>query len=317
MSSLGPCHRHTAAARACATEGLPIPGRTRHTVTVTTARSELGELLRSWRDRLAPHAVGIDPTATRRTTGLRREEVALAAGVSVDYLVRLEQGRSTHPSAQVVDALARALHLDSAERALLHRTAGLLPPAEQSVQTALPFEVVRLAARLDDHPVAVFDATWQLRTWNSMWSALHGDPESVPTEQRNMVRAVFGSDDRARSWMRPVSMADGLERFATALVADLRIAVGRYPDDRVLRRLVDDMRCENAYFDTLWSSGVAAVHVGDRKTIVHPEVGEITLDCDVLTAPGADLRLVVYSAEAGTADADALSRLRAARVDER
>lgn len=278
---------------------------------VTTASSELGALLRMWRDRLSPIDVGIGATSSRRSPGLRREEVALAAGVSVDYLVRLEQGRATHPSAQVIDSLARALHLDSAEREHLHRTAGLLPLTERPVDTDVTPELARLIARLDDHPIAVFGAEWQLRTWNPMWCALHGDPAAVPTKYRNMIRAVFGSDDRARSWMRPVSMSHGLEHFATALVADLRIATGLYPDNADLRGLVDEMRCANAYFENLWMSGVAALHVTDRKTIMHSHVGEITLDCDVLTAPGSDVRLVVYSAAEHSSDADKLDSLRA------
>ncbi len=274
--------------------------------------SDLGEVLRGWRDRLSPVDAGLPTGPRRRTEGLRREELAQLAGVSVDYLVRLEQGRATTPSAQVTASLARALQLNGAERDHLYRCAGLLPPAPGSIDRHVGPGIARLVGRLADTPVAVFAADWDLLTWNPMWSALQGNPTAIDVTHRNLVRVMFGSDDRGRAAYPPASSTADLEHLATALVADLRIAAVRFPRDAPLLALITELRTQNSYFDVLWRSGTAAEHATDRKTIHHATVGDITLDCDVLTAPGTDLRLVVYTAATGTADADKLDFLRVA-----
>lgn len=269
-------------------------------------------MLRRRRDTLSPADVGLIPGSGRRAHGLRREEVAQLAGLSVDYLVRLEQGRARNPSSQVVAALARSLQLDHDERDHLYRCAGLLPPPDGTIDLHVPPGVGRVVTRLGDTPVGVFSVHWQLLTWNPMWIALHGDPKILTPSQRNLVRAVFGRDDTVRQSSRPYHSTSGLEHFAAALVSDLRSAAVEYPADSTLAELVDELRGENEYFDTLWTSGVAAVHKSDRKTIRHPSVEELTLDCDVLIAPGSDLRVVIYTAAAGSADAEKLEFLRVA-----
>src|ERR1700739_4893276 len=123
---------------------------------------EFGHAVRRWRDRVAPSAVGVPVGGRRRAAGLRREELAGLAGISVDYLTRLEQGRATAPSAQVVEALARALRLTDGERDLLFRLAGHIPPGVDVVSTHLPPSGQRLLDRLANTPVAVYDATWTL-----------------------------------------------------------------------------------------------------------------------------------------------------------
>lgn len=228
----------------------------------------------------------------------------------MDYLVRLEQGRATHPSAQVVDSLARALQLDRIERDHLHRCAGLLPPPDRALDAPITPGIARMLTRLTEYPIAVFGADWQMHSWNPMWVALHGDPETVPPNCRNLIRALFGVDDRARSLFNPVVSSGGGEHFATALVADLRLASSIYPHDARLADLIAEMRSANDYFESLWVSGAVAVLCADRKTVTHPELGDITLDCDVLTSPGSDTRLVVYTAAEGSADADKLGSLR-------
>ena len=115
---------------------------------MAASRSEFGSVLHGWRDRLSPADAGFTPTSGRRAPGLRREELAQLAGVSVDYILRLEQGRATSPSAQVVGALARALQLSQAERDLLYRSAGLLPPQDATINTHVPAGIQRLTARL-------------------------------------------------------------------------------------------------------------------------------------------------------------------------
>ena len=189
--------------------------------------SEFANVLRSWRDRVRPEEVGLPAGAGRRTPGLRREELAALAGVSVDYVVRLEQGRARHPSDQVATALARALQLDDAERDHLFRSAGLLPPTSAVVSRHIPPGVQRLVARLRETPVAVFSASWDLLTWSPLWGRLLGDPEGWPADERNIVVRAFRDARReadkllsdARSKAEEVTRearakADALERDA-------------------------------------------------------------------------------------------------------
>ncbi|MFG2601377.1 helix-turn-helix transcriptional regulator [Streptomyces sp. NPDC048462] len=273
-------------------------------------RSGFATLLRAWRDRLSPADAGFTMTDGRRAPGLRREELAQLAGLSVDYVLRLEQGRAKHPSAQVVGALSRALQLSRAERDQLYRGAGLLPPQDGTVSAHVPPGIQRLAARLGDVPIGVFTADWTLVWWNTTWSALHGDPAVLPAAERNLARALFGNG-AAHASMRPVRSERGEEAFAESIVADLKDAVSRYPGDAQLDRLVQEMREVSDTFARLWATRTAAAqHTTERKTIRHPEVGDILLDCDVLIVPGADLRMVTYTAATGSSDAGKLDLLR-------
>ncbi|GGL29375.1 helix-turn-helix transcriptional regulator [Nocardia jinanensis] len=269
-----------------------------------------GRLLHAWRDRLAPADAGFPAAPGRRAPGLRREELAQLAGLSVDYVLRLEQGRARHPSAQVAGALARALQLSRAERDRLYRSAGLLPPRDETISTQVPPGVARLAARLGDVPIGVFSADWTLVWWNPLWSALFGDPALVPAADRNLARGLFGSG-AARAAVASVRSERGDEVFAASIVADLRDAVARYPADSELDRLVQGLCAQSVDFARLWATGTAAApHVSERKTIRHPEVGDIRVDCDVLLVPGVDLRLVAYTAAAESSDAGKLDLLR-------
>ncbi|MEV4648366.1 helix-turn-helix transcriptional regulator [Saccharopolyspora sp. NPDC049357] len=268
--------------------------------------SEFGELLHGWRDRLSPVDVGFAATSGRRAPGLRREELAQLAGLSVDYVLRLEQGRAKNPSAQVVGSLARALQLSRGERDQLYRSAGLLPPQDGTISAHVPASIQRLAARLGDVPIGVFTADWTLVWWNAMWCALNGDPSAIPVEQRNLARALFGDGPT----LPPVETERGFDVFEASIVADLKDAVSRYPADVRLNRLIRDLRAESEAFAHHWVTESAAQHTSEQKTIHHPEVGEIRLDCDVLLSPGADLRMVTYTAATGTTDAGKLDLLR-------
>ncbi|WP_421107157.1 helix-turn-helix transcriptional regulator [Streptomyces sp. NEAU-S77] len=267
----------------------------------------LGTALRRWRDRLSPIDVGRTARPGRRAAGLRREELAELAGLSVDYVVRLEQGRATNPSAQVVASLARALQLEPEERDYAYRLAGLLPPHEGTISTHVPAGVQRMLARLGEFPVGVFSADWTLLSWTPAWAVLLGDPSGRTHAERNLVRAVFASGPRGlAAW--PVQQDGDTLNFA--LVADLRAALVTYPRDRGLVELVEELCSTSAEFARLWDEGAVGPHVSARKTIVHPQVGEVTCDCDVLTVPGSDIRLVVYTVAAGSADAEKLEFLR-------
>jgi transcriptional regulator with XRE-family HTH domain len=271
------------------------------------AATGFGQLMRGWRDRLSPADAGFVVTADRRAPGLRREELALLAGLSVDYVLRLEQGRSKNPSAQVVGALARALQLSRAERDQLYRAAGLLPPQDGTVSTHVPPGIQRLAARLGDVPIAVYAADWTLVWWNTMWCALLGDPSEVPAAERNLARALFGA---TRLELPTIEPERGVAAFTASIVADLKDAVSRYPADTRLGRLVEELRDASDTFTHLWTTATASQHVSEQKIVHHTEVGALLLDCDVLIVPGADLRMVTYTAAAGSSDAGKLDLLR-------
>ncbi len=271
---------------------------------VGMATAEFGRAVRRWRDRIPPGTAGLPAGGHRRAAGLRREELALLAGISVDYVTRLEQGRAAHPSTQVVEALARALRLSEPERAHLFRLAGLAPPGPETVPTHLTPGVQRLLDRLTGTPVAVYDATWTLLVANPPYAALMGDPSGWRGHQRNGVwRHFLGPGTRARH------TPESRRAFESALVGDLRAAAARYPSDRALRRLVAELRADSDRFAELWDSGAVGHHDAARKTIDHPHVGAVTLDCDVLTVAGSDLRIMLYTAEPGTEDAERLALL--------
>ncbi|MFE3137933.1 helix-turn-helix transcriptional regulator [Streptomyces scopuliridis] len=268
------------------------------------ATAEFGKAVRRWRDRVSPETAGLPAGGHRRAPGLRREELALLAGISVDYVTRLEQGRAAHPSAQVVEALARALRLSGTERAHLFRLAGLAPPGPDTVPAYIPPSVQRMLDRLAGTPVAVFDASWTLLLANPPYAALMGDPSGWRGNQRNAVwRNLLGPGTRVRH------TPEARRGFEAALVADLRAAAGRYPADQRLRRLVEELRADSDRFAELWESGAVGHHEAARKTVDHPRVSPLTLDCDVLTVAGSDLRIVIYTAEPGTEDAERLALL--------
>ncbi|MFJ4834823.1 helix-turn-helix transcriptional regulator [Streptomyces sp. NPDC088747] len=274
----------------------------------TKERAGLGATIRAWRERLSPPAEGPPSGRPRRATGLRREELAERAGLSVDYIVRLEQGRATAPSAQVVASLARALRLTDAERDHLYRMAGLVPPNGEPIPDHLPPGVHRVLSRLGDVAVAVFAADWQLIWWNPGWAALLGDPSVKAPELRNFARERFpvGSDDvRIAAW--PVSVRNSADSDL-AVVSDLRRATGRFPHDARLAELIRELTEGSPAFARLWASGGVGAHREDRKTVEHPTAGPVEVDCDVLTDGDSDLKIVILSALPGSDDEARLRR---------
>ena len=265
---------------------------------------EFGLAVRRWRDRVAPEAVGVPVGGRRRAAGLRREELAGLAGISVDYLTRLEQGRATSPSSQVVEALARALRLSDTERELLFRLAGQAVPGRDVVPTRITPSVQRLLDRLSHTPVAVRDAACNLIVANQPYDALMGATTNWRGLERNGVwRNLTGLGNRT------VHTPEEQARFESLLVADLRMTAARYPGDRELKRLIAELTAHSPRFVELWESGeVGSPQEQSRHKIVdHPDVGLITLDCDALIVAGDDLRITVYTAEPGTADAERLA----------
>jgi len=222
----------------------------------------------------------------------------------VDYLTRLEQGRATSPSSQVVEALSRALRLSDLEREHLFRLAGRTPPGLDVVSARVTPSVQRLLDRLANTPVAVYDATWTLIVANAPYEALMGDTSTWRGIERNSVwRHVVGPGTRA------VHTAQEQADFNAGLVADLRLTTTRYPADRRLRDLVNELSARSPRFVELWESAEIAPQQ-DRsrhKIIGHPAVGRITLDCDTLVVAGDDLRITVYTADPGSDDAERLA----------
>lgn len=262
--------------------------------------TELGSALRAWRDRVSPASAGISTVGRRRARGLRREEVAHLAGVSADYLVRLEQGRAQNPSASVVQALARALRLDDTERDHLFHLAGHAAPTTGAIDTHVTPSVLRLVDRLGNTPVTVIDAAWNTVLQNQAADAVFGP---VPPSGRERNRAW-------RTFMTPFD-ASNLEPQTRSMVerdivADLHVTVQLYPDDASVASLVADLRRDSARFAELWETTPPRMRGSQRKVLDHPVAGRMTIDCDVLEVRGSDLQIVVFSAEPGTPDADAL-----------
>ncbi|MEU8238151.1 helix-turn-helix transcriptional regulator [Actinoplanes missouriensis] len=265
---------------------------------------EMARCLRAWRDRLTPASAGLPSGALRRAPGLRREEVAHLAGLSVDYLARLEQGRAGNPSPSVLESLGRALRLSDDENAHLFQLAGHANPRSAGVNRHLTPGVQRMLDRLGDVPVMVLDAAWQLVALNPLCAALLGDLNGESGRRRNLLwRHFTGVASRV------VSTPETDAAFEAAAVADLRAAAGRHRHDRNLRALIAELRRSSPRFAELWQRGAVARHASTRKTIRHPQVGQLTLDCDVLTVEGSDLRIVIYTADPGSPDARTLTLL--------
>ncbi|MFI7467152.1 helix-turn-helix transcriptional regulator [Nonomuraea sp. NPDC049646] len=163
--------------------------------------------------------MGLPGGGRRRTPGLRRQEVAQLAGMSIDYYIRLEQGRGPHPSRQVLGALGRALMLDQDERAHLFRLAGQVLETPR-IREDVPAGILHLLAFLEDVPAYVLDARYDLRAWNPLANMLMGDLDSLPPDGRNVIRWVFRSPGIAEH----LSDEEKKSRFARASVADLRVA---------------------------------------------------------------------------------------------
>jgi transcriptional regulator with XRE-family HTH domain len=266
---------------------------------------EFAAVLRSWRGRVRPADVGLPAGSGRRTAGLRREELAALSGVSVDYLVRLEQGRARNPSEAMLRSLALALRLTESERDHLYRVAGAAVPSAGVVPQHVSPGVQRIVDRLGDVPLAVFTATHDILLWNPLWAAINGDPSVLTGIQQNLVWRFFTQGHEGTEFD-----ARHEEEFASDLAADLRAAVGRYPRDTALAHLVVRLRAESPEFERRWAEARIAEHRSSRKTVTGTPVGPITIDCDVLTAPGTDLRIVVYTVAPASEDEARLDLLR-------
>ncbi len=223
------------------------------------------------------------------------------AGVSPDYVKRLEQDRA-HPSGDVVRALARALRVTTEEHDLMARLAGHASAPGGQVPRHITPSVQRLADRLADVPLAVYDVTWTMLAANRSWAALFGDPDAPKGRARNLVWQHFTGAGS------PVRQEDP-ELHERSLVADLGDAVLRYPGDAELVAMIGALRATSDRFAELWDQPAVSRHGGKRKSVANAVVGDLVLDCDVLTVHDAELRLVVLTAAPNTPDADKLAVL--------
>jgi transcriptional regulator with XRE-family HTH domain len=270
--------------------------------------TSLGATLRTWRERLSAEQAGLFTGPLRRAVGLRREELAQLAGVSVDYVVRLEQGRAMAPSPEVVGSLARVLRLSRTERDHFYTLAGLSSPGDRRISDRLTPGVQRLITRLGDVAVAVFAADWRMLQWSPAFAALLGDPAKVAPEDRNFVLHRFPDpESRARVTQWPIRLDRQLESDR-ALVADVRRASARYPDDPRIAELLRRVML-NQTFAQLWRDGAVGEHLADHKVIEHPVAGDIEVDCDVMHTGEDDLKLVVLTTAPGSDAARKLASL--------
>ncbi|MFD0684962.1 helix-turn-helix transcriptional regulator [Actinomadura fibrosa] len=268
-------------------------------------RQQTASFLRSRRMRIQPADVGLQAGTRRRTPGLRREEVARLAGMSVDYYIRLEQGRGPRPSRQILGALARALRLTDDETAHLYNLAGEPPGPPPGPPQEVPAAVLHLLERLDDTPALVLDAKYDVLAWNDMAAALITDFSAHPPHDRNQLRWLFLGPEEHR-----VQEDQEHDLFAQQSVADLRAALGRYPRDPGLTSLIAELDAGSPLFRRLWARHQVGTRHAAVKRMHHSLVGEIELHCDVLAVPERDQKVVLFTAAPGTAAHEALKLLR-------
>lgn len=265
------------------------------------APNQLGEYLRARRELVTPETVGLPVAGTRRVAGLRREEVALLAGISSDYYLRLEQGRDRNPSAQVVDSLARVLQLDQAGADYLH---GLAVPARRHRRRPRPETVptsIRQLLRTLGLPAFVEGRYFDVLAANLLAQVLSPNLQVG----HNRLRSVFldpGEQALFPDW----------EHVTARHVAAFRNSVGTDTDDPRFVELVGELSLGSERFRRLWARQDVQIRQGTPIAMHHPQVGELTVHCEKLAISGAPGQtLVLYHAEPGTSSAEKLTLLAA------
>ncbi|WP_107052694.1 helix-turn-helix domain-containing protein [Streptomyces sp. NRRL S-1448] len=276
---------------------------------VGDSRRALGSFLRARRGRVAPEDVGLAGGRRRRVRGLRREELAQLAGISVDYYVRLEQGRNTQPSPEVLDALADALGLDAAERRHLATLADARRGPAPTVRVSPGLQ--RMLDAMGGLPAFATNHRLDVVAWNDLGAELIGGLADPVRRDRNNARYLFR--DPASQELHP----EWQDRAAEA-VGQLRVAAGRYPEDTELAGLLSELATHSAEFRRIWDSGEVVMCGAGRKRLRHPVAGLLTLDYETLHVPAAPgetgLVVHVFSAEEGSGEAVALARLATAAL---
>jgi len=274
------------------------------TRTVDTTQ-ELAAFLRTRRERLDPHDFGLPSRRqSRRTPGLRREEVAELAGVSIDYIVRLEQARGLRPSADVVEALARALRLTPDERAYLFDLTQQRPRnADRPATTAAP-PLARLVADLSPLPAMLMNHRYDILAWNSEMARLLLDFDTLPPSQRNSIWLCLMHPEIREFYV-------DRERVVREGIAHLRAAWAAHPEDQALTELIAEFTTRDEEFARLWAERNVKVNGRGHKVMRHPDVGVIAVHFELLMPlQDTDQRLMICRAADDESQA-ALDRLRA------
>jgi transcriptional regulator with XRE-family HTH domain len=261
------------------------------------ARGELARFLRDRREGLRPSHVGLSAGLRRRTPGLRREEVADLACMSVDYYVRLEQAPGPRPSPRILESLANALRLAPAERMHLFRLAGVAPEPPAGPPREVRTYVAGLLRRVPETAVIVTAATYDVIAWNPLAEALLGTLRAQP----NLARRRFLFRDQV--------LTTGHEEFGEIAVARLRAAADRYPHDAALAALLAELRSGSSEFNEIWATNPVRAPGHRTKTMTHPELGRLRINCDILTVPDDDQQVVFMTADPDTPTARALRHL--------
>jgi transcriptional regulator with XRE-family HTH domain len=266
-------------------------------------RDGLADFLRRRRAALQPDDVGLHAGARRRTGGLRREEVAGLAHMSTDFYARLEQRRGSRPSEQTTAALARALRLTQDERDHLFALAGHTAPPRAFRSDHPSPGLLRVLERLDTPAQIVSDLGVTLAQ-NRLAESLAGVQTHYTGLRRSMIYRWFTEPEQ-----REIHPREDHAKHSRIHVASLRAVHGRSADDPEARELVDRLLAESEEFGTLWERHEVASRAGTMKRFLHPLVGPLTLDCQVLTAENVTERLIVFTASPGSQDADRLALL--------
>jgi transcriptional regulator with XRE-family HTH domain len=267
-------------------------------------RAELAAFLRTRRNRLTPRDVGLPGGQRRRTPGLRRQEVAELAGLSVDYYIRLEQGRGPRPSRQVLAALSRALLLTTDEREYLFRVGGEEPSPVPGPSRDVPASIRYLLDALTDIPAYVVSAKFDILAWNRLATYFIGDLTGFPEDDRNMIRWMFARPAGDGYWDDEHAVA-----FTRSIVADLRAAYARYPGNRSIDALVTELLALSPRFAAMWAEHDVAARHPMVKRVDHPLAGPLEFECQVLHIQDTDQRLIAYVALPGSPTHAAFLRL--------
>ncbi|GAA3868392.1 helix-turn-helix transcriptional regulator [Streptomyces sedi] len=269
-------------------------------------RRELADFLRGRRERITPADIGLPAGPRRRTPGLRREEVAQLAFISTEYYTRLEQARGPRPSREVLGNLSRALRLTGVERDHLHHLAGAPPGPPAGPSREVRPSILELLRRLPNAAAIVLSASYEVIAWNDLAAALLEDFSALSRRDRNLVRRVFLGPHPAG---RPLYCLTDADAFARTTARQLRATAARYPDDRELASLVDELHAGSPEFARLWAAHEVHSEAVLRKTFDHPSIGPITVNCDVLDVTDRDQRVVIYTADPGSPSEEALRLL--------
>jgi len=257
----------------------------------------LGNFLRSRRERLRPEDVGMPSGLRRRTPGLRREEVAVLATLSTDYYSRLEQGRVRNPSEQALAALARGMRMTSDERDHLFRLAGQRPPEARTPWAHVDPALTYLLDALASTPAQVTDDLLTVVAQNRAAQALLGELTDLPGYASNVTWSWFADPVNSRALNEPAEY----DRIGRSYAADLRAGLARRAaGDRFGNGLVADLLERSPEFARVWALQEVSPLSSTPKRLLHPQVGVLDLQCDVVLSPGTGHRLVVFRPQVGS-----------------